>query len=235
MSLLQKLKSLLGIDDREAKSRDVGVTVEHDPEAETRMEGTTAEPAGEEANEQPIAGEARQDAPVVTEDPAEDQFQDEQETPEPTLDDVESSGEVAPISPDEAEVDDEKEEPPDIGESEAESLDVDEPKAELKTEEAESKLETEESESEPAEETPTPDEPELKGEPESDEAEPTPEEESEPVETIKGIGPSYAAQLGEAGVGTVDELAVADAERLADETGLSEKRITNWIEQAKHR
>ena len=200
MSLLQKLKSLLGIDDREAKSRDVGVTVEHDPEAETRMEDAPAEPASEEANEQHIAGKARQDASVVTEDPAEDQVQDEQETLEPTLDDVERSGEVEPISPGEAEVDDEKEEPFDADESKADE-------------------DADESEAEPA----------------PDEETPPPEEESDPVETIKGIGPSYAAQLGEAGVETVDELAVADAERLADETGLSEKRITNWIEQAKHR
>ncbi len=55
---------------------------------------------------------------------------------------------------------------------------------------------------------------------------------SEPVDSIKGIGPSYAKKLGEAGVNTVDDLAGAEPETLAEQTGIAESRIQNWIDQA---
>ncbi|NEU57621.1 helix-hairpin-helix domain-containing protein [Halorussus sp. MSC15.2] len=75
-----------------------------------------------------------------------------------------------------------------------------------------------------------------------DEPEPTPEDEEpdavgegEPLEDVKGIGPAYAQRLRDAGVADVTELANADAERLAEETGLSDKRISSWIDRAKAR
>lgn len=55
----------------------------------------------------------------------------------------------------------------------------------------------------------------------------------DPVDTISGIGPAYAERLAEAGVETVGDLAGADAASLADETGLGEGRVTDWIEQAR--
>lgn len=58
---------------------------------------------------------------------------------------------------------------------------------------------------------------------------------AESVDTIKGIGPSYAEKLSSAGVETVGDLASADANALGDETGLSPKRIGGWIEQAEAR
>lgn len=58
---------------------------------------------------------------------------------------------------------------------------------------------------------------------------------TEPVDTIKGIGPSYAERLESAGVETVGDLAAADADALGDDTGLSPKRISGWIEQAEAR
>jgi predicted flap endonuclease-1-like 5' DNA nuclease len=58
---------------------------------------------------------------------------------------------------------------------------------------------------------------------------------AEPVDTIKGIGPSYAEKLESAGVETVGDLAAADADALGDDTGLSPKRISRWIEQAEAR
>lgn len=58
---------------------------------------------------------------------------------------------------------------------------------------------------------------------------------AEPVESIKGVGPSYASRLGDAGVDTVGDLAGADAAALAESTDLSEKRIARWIEQAEAR
>lgn len=57
----------------------------------------------------------------------------------------------------------------------------------------------------------------------------------ESLQDIKGIGPSYADRLADTGVETVDQLAAADADELADETGLSEKRIQGWIERASAR
>lgn len=55
------------------------------------------------------------------------------------------------------------------------------------------------------------------------------------IEEIKGIGPAYADRLRDAGVEDVAALASADAAELADQTGLGEGRIANWIEQAKTR
>lgn len=55
---------------------------------------------------------------------------------------------------------------------------------------------------------------------------------SDPVDTIKGIGPSYAERLGDAGINTVDELANADPATLAEQTGIAESRIQNWVDQA---
>lgn len=57
----------------------------------------------------------------------------------------------------------------------------------------------------------------------------------ESVDVIKGIGAAYAERLGEAGVDTVADLASSDPEALAEETGISEKRIDGWVEKARHR
>lgn len=54
----------------------------------------------------------------------------------------------------------------------------------------------------------------------------------ESVEEIEGIGPAYAERLREADVETVGDLRGADVTGLADETGLSEKRIDRWIDRA---
>ena len=64
-------------------------------------------------------------------------------------------------------------------------------------------------------------------------AEPTrAQPEGEPVDSIKGIGPSYSEKLGEAGIETTDQLATADARELSDETGIPESRIQEWIDRA---
>jgi len=56
-----------------------------------------------------------------------------------------------------------------------------------------------------------------------------------PVEEVKGIGPAYAGRLEDAGVTTIGQLAVADAESLAAATDVSQKRIARWIERARAR
>lgn len=60
----------------------------------------------------------------------------------------------------------------------------------------------------------------------------TDETPSDPVDSINGIGPSYAEKLNAAGITTVDELERADAESLAEQTGIAETRIQNWIDQS---
>ena len=65
-----------------------------------------------------------------------------------------------------------------------------------------------------------------------DDAEPTVDGSTEPVETIKGIGPAYAGRLEEFGIGTVGELAAADAAEVADGIDVSESRVSDWIERA---
>lgn len=55
------------------------------------------------------------------------------------------------------------------------------------------------------------------------------------LESIEGIGPSYAERLQEAGVEDATDLAVADAGTLAAETGIGERRIRGWIESVAER
>ena len=59
-----------------------------------------------------------------------------------------------------------------------------------------------------------------------------PDDGSPHVESINGIGPAYAKRLEEAGVESVAELSAADADTLAEETGISAKRISGWIDSA---
>lgn len=70
--------------------------------------------------------------------------------------------------------------------------------------------------------------------PDVEETEPviTDEPPEDPVDTIKGIGPSYAEELATAGIETVRDLANADATTIAKETDIAEARLQNWIERA---
>jgi len=58
-------------------------------------------------------------------------------------------------------------------------------------------------------------------------------EESEPVDTIKGIGSAYAERLAGAGIETVADLLAADAEDVAGETDISQSRLETWRERAR--
>jgi predicted flap endonuclease-1-like 5' DNA nuclease len=57
----------------------------------------------------------------------------------------------------------------------------------------------------------------------------------ESTEKIKGIGPTYSQRLASAGVESIADLAAADPDALADETGISETRISNWVQRARNR
>ncbi len=57
------------------------------------------------------------------------------------------------------------------------------------------------------------------------------------IETIEGIGPTYAAKLGEMGIFTIEDLLAAAATRkgrkeLAVKTGISDKLILKWVNRA---
>ena len=134
--------------------------------------------------------------------------------PEPS--DDRDVGVTVEHEPDEEEagVEADEAEEPETDEQEIEEPDTDEPEA--KAEEAE---ETEpESEAEEAEA-------------ETDEAEYSEDD----LEDVKGIGPSYADRLREAGIETVADLADADAETLAAESDVPEGRLEEWIERAQNR
>ena len=57
-------------------------------------------------------------------------------------------------------------------------------------------------------------------------------EAAESVDTIKGIGASYAERLSGAGVDTVGDLLRADLAELSAATDVSEKRLGQWVENA---
>jgi len=75
--------------------------------------------------------------------------------------------------------------------------------------------------------------PEAGSEPEVDDEPPITEGSDDPVTEINGIGPAYGERLSGLGIETVGELAAADAAETAAETDLSEKRVSDWIEQAR--
>jgi polyhydroxyalkanoate synthase len=52
------------------------------------------------------------------------------------------------------------------------------------------------------------------------------------VETLDGIGPTYADRLGDAGIETVADVAEHDAATLADLAGVGVARAEGWLEQA---
>lgn len=195
MSLLDKLKSLLGIDSTGESStgdeRTVGVTVE-------RESGTDPDARTERAVKEPVEG----DGTDVEEPEAEVEEPDDTEEAEGSEESA-ASEEAAPA--DEVE---------DAGEP-AEAEDIEETAGTTDAEETTSTEDVEETAStEDAEEPQAP---------------------SEAVDVIKGIGPTYAGRLSDAGVETVADLATSDVESLAEETGVSEKRIRNWSQRAKHR
>jgi len=51
------------------------------------------------------------------------------------------------------------------------------------------------------------------------------------VRTVRGIGPTYAERLGEAGIETTADLAAHDAAELAEIAETSESRVEDWLDQ----
>lgn len=63
-------------------------------------------------------------------------------------------------------------------------------------------------------------------------SEPAASASTEDVQSINGIGPAYAERLAEADVETVGELVAADADAVAETTGIARSRVEGWIDQA---
>jgi len=84
-------------------------------------------------------------------------------------------------------------------------------------------------------------EPETTGTTTDDEPTATAEEDddastdTEPVENIKGIGPTYSDRLESSGLGTVAALADSDAETVAEAAQTSEGRASEWVKRARNR
>jgi polyhydroxyalkanoate synthase len=53
------------------------------------------------------------------------------------------------------------------------------------------------------------------------------------VDTIEGIGPVFADRLSKAGLATVEDLAEASPDRVAEAAGVSAARARTWIDLAK--
>ena len=66
--------------------------------------------------------------------------------------------------------------------------------------------------------------------PESDEEDVT---DDRPVDSLSGIGSAYAERLSDAGIETAGDLVNADPLTVAEESGISEKRIERWMETAR--
>lgn len=62
-----------------------------------------------------------------------------------------------------------------------------------------------------------------------------PDRDPEPVENIKGIGPTYSDRLESNGLGTVSALADSDAETVAEAAETSEGRASEWVKRARNR
>ena len=62
-------------------------------------------------------------------------------------------------------------------------------------------------------------------------AETVDDSDTESVETLAGIGPTYAERLDDAGLGTVDALGAADAETIAEAANVSVTRAEEWLAQ----
>ena len=229
MALLDKLKSLLGMDEGRSggdrrQDDEVGVTVEHDSGAGSRPSSDSDEP--------PIASTAEQTDPAPGEADAERVDADAAADPEEAPPGTDAPGtETAEPAP--AETGDAAEEGAGVDGTVDVEPDVDSPEPEEEAEsEPDPSVDAEGTETEPASD--------AEDEAGSEAGSPDPATSDvgttdETLQDLKGIGPSYETSLSEAGVETVDDLAAADADELSEETGLSSKRLQRWIDRASHR
>jgi predicted flap endonuclease-1-like 5' DNA nuclease len=205
--IMSSLRSLVGRDEAangEPSTRETRVSVERDVRADDERE-----PAGEEAAERASGDDRTAEEPAAADTDASASTESLVE------------GEAA----DEPEEAAEPSEAVDVGDdAAAESSDA---VGSTSTEETEPEAEADDAATDAVDDA-------------VEEAEPADEEPDgadaaggEPVDEVKGIGPAYAERLADAGVTTVADLAEADPEALADQIGVSDKRIARWIDRAR--
>ena len=246
MSILQKLKSLLGLGDDPSKrrhDRDVGVTVEResggpDEPAESDGRAVDAGPVSSPRDESDDALETdTADAPEVDDAPETDTADADEsveQKDEPT--DREADADDEPTDR-EADTDDEPTDRKTDADDEPTGRETDADEGVAAGSSASSSTDTMVEPTESPEEAAEP--AEATG-PTAEDATPTADKTAEsvdsvPVDDIKGIGPAYSDRLAAAGVETVSDLAAADAADLAQETDISEKRLQGWIDRAQVR
>lgn len=251
MALLNKLKSLLGLDEGRSSGDQreddtVGVTVEHD-----RSDDLTA-PEPEPGSGS--AAETEPEGPPIGSGPESESIEQDPagtDAEEPIDEETATNPEEAPPGTDAPGTETAEPEPAETGGSSEEGAgvdgtvnvepDIDSPEPEGGTEpEPDPQAEAQPgpiSESGPSTDVDAEDDPgtEAETEPEIGDSTAADDEGEEALQDLKGIGPSYETKLSEAGVETVDDLAGADAEELSDETGLSSKRLQRWIDRASRR
>jgi predicted flap endonuclease-1-like 5' DNA nuclease len=207
MGLFQKIKSALGLDGSQSsdarRAGDVDVTVEREPSTEDEDAVKGTDTASETSGE---GSDATSEAATTDESPDSVDVADaEPDTVTETVPDDEAEEDA-----DEAEVD-EADEGSEVDETDTATEADDEDAVDDVGTESEDEAETEEADDGAEEPAGSPD----------------------PVTELNGIGPAYADRLAGQGIETVGELAAADAAAIAAETDLGEKRVEDWISQAK--
>lgn len=211
--VLRKIKQLLGMGSEENSTRsdhDVVVqeeTSEPDTETEAAVKGVDEEPepAGENAEPDDTAGDPDEGD---TGPAAAEEPSDEETVDEPVATATDAGASTGSLV-DEAET----EEHP---ESRAEPAEAAGPGADDET--------TDVAEVDPAEEPASPDV--DTGEADAD---------GTPVDEVKGIGPAYSDRLAEIGIHSVEQLAAADAEDVAERIAVAEKTVGKWVDRAQDR
>lgn len=213
--VLRKIKQLLGMGSEENSTRsdhDVVVqeeTSEPDTETEAAVKGVDEEPESEGENAEPddTAGDPDEEdtEPAAAEEPSDE---DEETVDEPVATATDAGASTESLV-DEAET---QEHP----ESRAEPAEAAGPGAEDET--------TDVAEVDPAEEPASPDV--DTGDADAD---------GTPVDEVKGIGPAYSDRLAEIGIHSVDQLAAADAEDVAERIAVAEKTVGKWVDRAQDR
>ena len=259
MGLLDTIKSLLGLDDSSGErgrrnTSDTSVTVERDTRGEpkTASEDAVKGTSGADTEPEPAAPDMSAGAAAPDDSDATSGAADAggDVTPEPEEEATEAAGtDQREPSVDEADPSTESAVPTEEQADIQNDVDAAEEAADVATEgdavEADSSdAEVESGVDAAAEAEPTDDVEAESAAAEAEDAAHGPGAESTgepdqagsvPVQDIKGIGPAYAERLTDAGVGTVADLAAADADQLSEAIDVSAKRIGRWIERAKER
>ncbi len=235
MGLIQKLKSALGLDGAgspdsgTATPRDVDVTIEREPSAESEdaVKGTETASSGATGDEEP-------DAETAVGADTESSGTEPSSTGDASTDElpIEEAETAADASTDDAGTDEAASEPAtDESADEVDWADVEEEGTADAAGEPDADAETESGvEAESDDEADV-----ASGDEDSTSADATDEPaagSSDPVTDINGIGAAYGERLSDAGVETVADLAAADADELADATDISASRIEGWIDAA---